>query len=219
MQSGDDLMNPFDQIEKLAIPVWVKPLIIAILLASLTAFIYHKGVLSERAKWVAKENAERVKHQEAYLQIININRALEHKAVADLANLKDFYEGKLNDEKAKANAVIADVRAGSKRLYINTKAVPACAGGISLPAAGGGEIVAETRSELSTADAEFLVGFARDANETVIESNHVKDLLAQCRAHVDALRAQSVGSTAALSDSATNLTTRLNELTTKENQE
>lgn len=180
----------FPNLTNLVLPFWLKPLIFAIVMAVLTGFIFHKGELHERAGWVDKENAELVQRQEKILELTTINRELERVRVIEADYLKTFYERKLNDEKTHADAVIADVRAGVKRLSIATRqTVPACGGGISLAAAGAAGAGEETRTELSGEAAEFLIGFGSEADEVTIEGNHVKDLLVQCRAHVEALRA------------------------------
>lgn len=193
-------MNPLESLEGLIVPFWAKLLAILAAVTFIAYQIYSYGVDTERAKWVNKENAELVTRQHKILELTAANRLLERKAVIDYLALKQDFERKLNDEKTHANAVLAAVRAGAKRLSIPTKqAVPVCSGGISLTAATGGDIVAETRAELSNQAAEFLIAFASDADQAVNESNHVKDLLIQCRAHVDALYAQSM-STSALRD-------------------
>ena len=189
-------MNPLESLEDLVLPSWLAPLIIAVALAVLTTLIFNKGVDHERAKWVNKENAELITRQQKILELTTANYLLERKAVADANHLKAFYEGKLQDEKTHANAVIADVRAGAKRLSIATKqTVPACNGGISLDATDRSAAGEETRTELSGSAAEFLIAFASEADEAVIEGNYAKDKLAQCYEHVDALRAQSLNQT------------------------
>lgn len=177
-------------ITDLVFPFWLKPLIVAIVLVVLTGLIFHKGMLHERSAWVNKENAELVEKQKTILDLTEQNRALESLRVVETANITNHYEGLLQHEKDHANAVIADLRAGAKRLSIAIKqTVPACGGGISLAAAGSSGAAEETRAELSEAAAEFLIRSGSEADEVVIEGNHVKDLLIQCRAHVEALRA------------------------------
>lgn len=203
-----------DELLGFVMPLWVKPLIIVIALAVLTGFIFHKGELRERTKWVNKESAELVSSQKRILNLTEQNRALESLRVIEAANITNHYQGIIQDEKDHANAVIANVRAGSQRLSIATKqTVPACTSGISLTPASTGTVGTETRSELSAAAAEFLIRFASDADEAVINGNEVKDLLLQCRAHVDSLRAQSLNQV----PSSLTTTLKLNSKT-KENQ-
>lgn len=176
----------------LVMPFWLAPLIVAIGLAVLTGGAYYKGKQHERTSWVNKQNTELVQSQQQILELTAANRKLEHTRVIEADYFKTFYQRKLSDEKTHTNAVIADVRSGVKRLRIGTKAVPACNSGVSLTAASGNQPATEAPAELSESAAEFLIRFASDADQTVIESNYVKDLLLQCRAHVDALRAQSM---------------------------
>lgn len=208
-------MNWLKNLTSAVLPVWLMPLIIAVALASLTFFIFHKGELHERAKWVNKENAELVAKQEKILHLTTINRALERQAVIDATALKQDFERKLQDEKTHANTVLASVRAGTKRLYVTTKAVPACSGGVSLSAAVGREGDAETRTELSEETSGSLIKLLDESDEVVIESNYVKDQLTQCHAHVEALRNQSI------ENKPSNLTTtlQLSNSLIKENQQ
>lgn len=207
-------MNWLKSLSGLVMPFWVMPLIIAIGLTVLTGGAYYKGKLSEREGWLAKENAELAQRQQKILHLTTINRALERQAVIDATALKQDFERKLQDEKTHANTVLASVRAGTKRLYVTTKAVPACSGGVSLSAAVGREGDAETRTELSEETSGSLIKLLDESDEVVIESNYVKDQLTQCHAHVEALRNQSI------ENKPSNLTTtlQLSNSLIKENQ-
>ena len=180
---------------KFGLPSWLAALAAYLMLVALVFgvvwAIYDSGKRDERADWQAKENVAIIASQKKALDLANQNRALESLRAVETANLTNDYEGKLQDEKNHANTVVAAVRTGAKRLSISTSAVPACSGGISLAAATGRKVDAETRSELSQAAAEYVVRFGNEADETVIESNYVKDLLQQCHDHVVALQAQS----------------------------
>lgn len=207
----------FNLAAKFGLPSWLAALVAYLIMVTL-AFgavwaIYDSGKRYERADWVNKQNIELVQRQQKILELTTANRLLERKAVTDYLALKQDFERKLNDEKTHTNAVIADVRNGVKRLRINTKAVPACNGGVSLPTTVRRESAGETRTELSESAAEFLIRFASDADQAVINGNEVKDFYMQCRSHVDALRAQS------LNQAPSNLTTTLKlDSKPKENQ-
>lgn len=181
----------------LVMPSWAEYLLGYVLLLAI-AFglvwaIYDFGKRDERADWQAKEAVEVSQAQSTIDRLSAQNKALGQLSLGMATAAKTHYEQELTHEKDNFNRTIADVRAGAKRLSIPTKqAVPACAGGISLAAATAKTSDAETRTELSDKASEFLIGFANDADQAVIESNYVKDLLLQCRSHVDTLRLQSL---------------------------
>lgn len=181
----------------LVMPSWAEYLLGYVLLLAI-AFglvwaIYDCGKRDERADWQAKEAVEVSQAQSTIDRLSAQNKALGQLSLGMATAAKTHYEQELTHEKDNFNRTIADVRAGAKRLSIPTKqAVPACAGGISLAAATAKTSDAETRTELSDKASEFLIGFANDADQAVIESNYVKDLLLQCRSHVDTLRLQSL---------------------------
>ena len=180
---------------KFGLPSWLATLAAYLMLVAL-AFgavwaIYDSGKRDERADWQAKQVNEAAQAQSTIDRLTIQNQALGQLSLGLATAAKTHYEQELAHEKDNFNRAIADVRTGAKRLYIPTKAVPACAGGISLAATTKPTVDGETRSELSQAAAEYIVRFGNEADETVIESNYVKDLLQQCHDHVEALQAQS----------------------------
>lgn len=86
--------------------------------------------------------------------------------------------------KLQSDAVIAGLRAGTMRMYVNAK-VPACAagsgdaGGSSAAGAGGSQTA---RVELSEQDGEFLNAYADDAEQLAIDYNRALGLLQAERA-------------------------------------
>lgn len=179
---------------KLGLPSWIAAVVAYLIIVSL-AFgavwaIYDSGKRDERADWQAKQVNEAAQAQSTIDRLTIQNQALGQLSLGIATAAKTHYEQELTHEKANFNRTIADVRTGAKRLSISTKAVPACAGGISLAATTKPTVDGETRSELSQAAAEFVIRFGNEADETVIESNYVKDLLQQCHDHVEALQAQ-----------------------------
>lgn len=174
------------------VPDWAAAIVIFLLWCAcavgLVWVVYYSGKLDERAVWVASQAIEAAKAKSAIDVLTVQNTALGKLSLGMATAAKTHYDQELTHEKTNFNRTIAELRAGTRRLSISTKAVPACAGGISLAAATRPEVDAETRSELSAAAAEYVVRFGRDADEAVIEGNYVKDLLQQCHAHVQSLQ-------------------------------
>ena len=179
---------------KFGLPAWLAPICAALLWFALALgvvwAIYDSGKRDERADWQSKQVVEAAQAQSRIDVLTVKNVALGKLSLGIATAAKTHYEQELTHEKTNFNRTIADVRAGAKRLSISTRAVPACSGGISLAAATRPAVDAETRSELSQAAAEHVIRFGNEADETVIESNYVKDLLQQCHDHVEALQAQ-----------------------------
>lgn len=174
------------------VPDWAAAIVIFLLwcacAAGLAWVVYYSGKRDERADWQAKEALELVQAQSTIDRLTIQNQALGKLSLGMATAAKTHYQQELTHEKTNFNRTIAELRAGTRRLSISTRAVPACSGGISLAAATRPEVDAETRSELSAAAAEYVVRFGNEADEAVIEGNYVKDLLLQCHAHVQSLQ-------------------------------
>ena len=179
---------------KFGLPAWLAPICAALLWFALALgvvwAIYDSGKRDERADWQAKQVVEAAQAQSRIDVLTVKNVALGKLSLGIATAAKTHYEQELTHEKTNFNRTMAELRAGTRRLSISTKAVPACSGGISLAAAAGRSADAETRSELSAEAAEFVIRLGSEADETVIESNHVKDLLQLCHDHVEALQLQ-----------------------------
>ena len=179
---------------KSGLPSWVA-VVAAYLMLMALAFgavwaVYDCGKRDEREVWLASQAIEAAQAKSAIDVLTVKNVALGKLSLGIATAAKIHYEQELTHEKTNFNRTMAELRAGTRRLSISTKAVPACSGGISLAAAAGRPADAETRSELSAEAAEFVIRFGSEADETVIESNHVKDLLQLCHDHVEALQLQ-----------------------------
>lgn len=122
------------------------------------------GKAGERAAWTERElqiNTETAaKLKDANDRLIATERA----HAAALADVSADYQRKLKENDDAKNAVIAGVRAGTRKLYIGAKC-PA-AGGDAVPgaAAGAGGRDAEPRAELHESAARFLVELASEAD-------------------------------------------------------
>lgn len=162
----------------------------AILIGVSLASFYFSGASHERQKWQAKQNIELLAMQQKLLLANSLNRDLERSAVLQAASLKTIYEGKLEDEKTHATTIIADIQRGAKRLSVTTRAMPACEGSAGSAATSISPATTETRTELSESVTADIFAIGRSADQAIIESNYVKDLLSQCYTHVNSLVAQ-----------------------------
>ncbi|NOT66713.1 MAG: hypothetical protein HOP06_11970 [Methylotenera sp.] len=156
---------------------------------SLVSF-YFSGASHERQKWQAKQNIELLAVQQKLLVANSLNRDLERAAVLQAASLKTIYEGKLQDEKAHAASIIADIQRGARRLSVSTRAVPTCESTAGSATTSFSPALTETRAELSDSATADILAIGRSADQAIIESNYVKDLLMQCYGHVESLGAQ-----------------------------
>ncbi|MGV3581885.1 MAG: lysis system i-spanin subunit Rz [Methylophilus sp.] len=176
------------------VPPWVGWLVTAAMAGYLTYSVYDFGVQTERNHWQALDMKKTIANNKNTIALEKQNRQLEKELVAQAGKINSYWKGILDEANTQKQKLIADMRAGNKRLYIATKSnTPTCTGGISIPTTSGSEATTETRAELSEASSQFLVDLTTEADEAIIESNEVKDLLIQCRAHVARLVAQSVG--------------------------
>lgn len=170
---------------KRGLPAWVIPLLIYVFVAALVAwlcsYIYDSGVISERERWQAKENAELVKRQQKILELTSENRELERKRVLEQSQFVQRYQELVNNENNRTKAVLADVAAQRKRLSISTKTVRACSDSASgIPAATYRGSATED-AELSDQAAQFLVGLASEADQVVHQLTLCQTLLNEKR--------------------------------------
>lgn len=177
-------------IASVLIPTWFKWLSIVVLMAFVVYKIYAYGVDTERTRWVNKTNTELVLKQQEVLRLTTLNRELERQATQQALKIATKWKGVLDANNQAKDQLIANLRTGAKRLSIPTKPASACAGGVGLAATTGPSPDQTPRAELSEEASRFLVGLSAESDEAIIEANHVKDLLLQCRAHVEALQAQ-----------------------------
>ncbi|GEM_PF-4714917 len=167
---------------KYIIPPWVKLLVIVGIIAGFALYFYQAGVKHERTKWQSSQHLALIAAAEETTKLEAANRKLERDMASQAAQLSNFYKGQLNEKLAQKERVIVSLRAGAQRLSIPTRGGQNCASANSSQPANRPSIAETPRAELSDTAGEFLVGLTTEADEVVIESNHVKDLLAQCRA-------------------------------------
>ena len=174
------------------VPDWAAAMVIFLLWCAcavgLVWVVYYSGKLDERADWQAKEALELVQAQSTIDRLTIQNQALGKLSLGMATAAKTHYDQELTHEKTNFNRTIAELRAGTRRLSIPTKAVPACAGGISLAVTDRPEIITETRAELSGEASEDILTIGHEVDTVVIECNNVKQHLTACYAFEDALQ-------------------------------
>lgn len=99
-------------------------------------------------------------------------RDAEYTAGQKIAALEAQYQESKDREIADRDRVIAELRAGQRRLFVNVRANAA---GSAADAPGAGPAAQETRAELSPADGEFFIRFGSEADEVVNDLNYCID--------------------------------------------
>lgn len=144
----------------------VAALAIVLMLGGAYAWGRHDGRSIEASAWNKRELAITAESNARLQAAQNALIAKERDQAAQLAMVSGHYQTELkrtNDEKER---VVAAVRAGDRRLYVNAACPPgrdAVPG--AQPAAGGRD--GEARAELSREAAEFLVSLAGEADAVV----------------------------------------------------
>lgn len=117
--------------------------------------------------------AERSARQQADALAAADQRVLdaERAAAQRISELEASYQEEKDHAIEARDRVIADLRAGNRRLYVNVTTPAGAAAG----RAGSGGADQETRAQLSTADGEFLIRFAAEADAVVLELNRCVD--------------------------------------------
>ena len=171
------------------IPVWVKALVIGALVGLLAFKLYDAGVQHERANWKAKENAEIIALKTQALNLGKENRALERQHLLDAKTRDEQTTQELQHAKDRETKLLNDVRTGALRLSVATKAVQACASGVSTIATSEQNSNTETRAELSDAVAKDILTLGSDADQVTIERNALADEVLACRAQYQRMSA------------------------------
>ncbi|WP_081574264.1 lysis system i-spanin subunit Rz [Chromobacterium haemolyticum] len=101
-------------------------------------------------------------------------RDAEYTAGQKIAAIEAQYQENKDREIADRDRVIAELRAGQRRLFVNVRAPAA---GSAAGAPGAGPAAQEARAELSPADGEFFIRFGSEADEVVNDLNYCIDRL------------------------------------------
>lgn len=163
------MLNPDTQLDlgSFSIPPWVKLFGALLVIAAIVIAIYSYGQQqfdigkkAERADWLKRDNAALVKANARIDQLNREKAALEAASEQRLADKTTAYLKERQHEKAKSDAVIADLRTGNAGLFYHlanhqgaggggSRQVGAAASGgdggtdAQLPAATGADIYAE----------------------------------------------------------------------------
>lgn len=159
----------------IVVPTWAKALgIVAIALGIIYAISAYNGWLinvgktAERAEWLKRENAELVAAKARIKTLEDEARAQEHAHGQAMVAASTQYQKDLSHEQATKDGVIADLRAGTRRLRIELAAAKATGGsGAAQAGAGPGRCDGPATAELSQSAAEFLVDLASEADTVV----------------------------------------------------
>lgn len=99
-------------------------------------------------------------------------RDAEYTAGQKIAALEAQYQENKDREIADLDRVIAELRAGQRRLFVNVRASTS---GSAAGAPGTRPVAQEARAELSPADGEFFIRFGSEADEVVNDLNYCVD--------------------------------------------
>jgi hypothetical protein len=124
------------------------------------------GHVDERTTWQTRENGELRTANATITALQEQARKSEHDHAAALATVSTDYERKLSDANKQRAADAAALRAGTLRLRDpNPTGLSTCGGLGAQIGAGAGRRDGPEGGELSEAAAEFLLGFASDADD------------------------------------------------------
>lgn len=130
------------------------------------------------AVWQKRENQQLVDVQAKYVELNDRHRALERSWAQHFADVSAEYEKEKADDLAKTNRVIADVRAGARKLLVPvTFCNEARRGLVPSAAASAGQRDGGASAELSGPAAEFLIGLAGEADAIVRQLSSCQALL------------------------------------------
>lgn len=129
---------------------------------------YTAGETAERGRWIQRENTELTTANARIIELERSARVNERLQAERLAAASQTYQESLQHEKATHDRTVSDLRTGALRLRIELASRQTAGSGIAASLiAGPGRCDGETRAELSTASAEFLVGLASEADTVV----------------------------------------------------
>jgi len=139
-------------------------------------WFYADGVGTERARWTKKDRDDTA---------AAANQIVEHEAArrkqrtdyeVNIVALTGIYENKLKEKDREATALLARVRTGSQRLFIDAKC-PDSGAVMPGPSTTNSDTDVAGRAELSGQAAEFLISEAARANKiteklTALQTEH-----------------------------------------------
>lgn len=156
-------------------------LVFAVVVCGIYAYGQHEfnsGKQTERATWLARENAQLTKANAKIKQLEEKYRQHEQDAADALAVISSKYQEDLKHVKTEKDRVIAGLRDGTFRLRIpvaaRLSAYRGSAAEVAAPACGRN---GETRAELSVEASEFLVGLASESDEVTKQLGRCQDVI------------------------------------------
>ncbi|GHD59871.1 lysis system i-spanin subunit Rz [Jeongeupia chitinilytica] len=140
-----------------------KWLLYALLLAGTIGLIWLDGYRSSDAEWRLADQQRKARDASAVAARINTVRRDERAAAASQAVIATTYQERLQNEIADRDRAIADLRAGTRRLFVPVRAGSCEPVPTTVAAGRGGD--GEARAELSVAAGEFLERLGSDADQ------------------------------------------------------
>lgn len=140
------------------------------------------GAEDERVAWQARSNTELNAANHRIIELTETIRAKESEHTVQLASISARYQEELQNEKATADLVISELRAGTRKLRIPVASSGKARGseaGAASAAPGGRD--GETRADLSPEIAESLVGLASEADTVVRQLQACQAIIMQDR--------------------------------------
>ena len=166
--------------KKMIVSGWFPFIVLGLCLALWLGALYKAysfGVSNERTRWQLVESKKMAALGEKIMQLNNKKYDIEQQRVKEMADLTANYQQEIKKNENKANAVLANVRAGAIKLRIATVRPASGAGAASQTGASIRIDSKETAAELSQQSAEFLIGQASAADQVV-------DQLTACQAQL-----------------------------------
>lgn len=171
------------------IPPWVKLLGALLIVVAIIGAIYSYGQqqfglgeTSEKSIWLKRENIELVDANAKIKTLEEKYRTRERKHAEQLAEVSARYQEDLKHAKDEKERVITGLRIGDIRLRIpvaRTFAPGGNSAAATLACTAGRD--GQARCELSSAAAEFLVGFASECDETARQLGAAQAVIVQDR--------------------------------------
>lgn len=165
----------------------VAPYVLGLALYGVCFFMgYRHGVTVTGNHYKAQIAEDRQRAAEQIAQLQQQARQAEQQTAAAMAQIDEQVQKAIENEKAKADAVIAAYGAGTVRLRDRFTCTTGSGGSVPATTTGTGQRDDTTQSGLQRTDVEFLVRIASEADE-------LAEQLAACQSVVKADRASAKG--------------------------
>lgn len=158
------------------------------LLAGVYLYGHHRGAAEVQVQFDAFKNQEYAAAEKQVATLQAAARAAEQAHTEKVAQIVQQATVEKTENANRANATIADLRAGNVRLSVQLAAARAGAQRDGQAAGGTAGAADQGAGELPLDTAEFLIGEASRADDLAIRFNEAVDVIAQDRATCNALQ-------------------------------